>query len=71
MPPKDIATTFDGSKIDLRLKPDSRAVDSGLVLPGFNDAFAGAAADMGAQEAGRPALQFGVDAYTRKERIPE
>ena len=59
MPPKDIATTFDGSKIDLRLKPDSRAVDSGLVLPGFNDAFASKAPDLGAFEAGQNQPHYG------------
>jgi hypothetical protein len=45
------------------LDPSSPGFDAGVVLPNFNDGFSGAAPDMGAQEAGKTPLQFGVDAY--------
>jgi len=38
-------------------------IDSGVVLPGFNDNFAGEAPDLGAFEVGTPPLQFGRRAY--------
>ncbi|MGH7186019.1 MAG: hypothetical protein ACREIB_07075, partial [Pseudomonadota bacterium] len=47
----------------LALDPSSPGFDAGVVLPNFSDGFTGAAPDMGAQEAGTPPLQFGVDAY--------
>jgi hypothetical protein len=50
--PPDELTVYDGSKIDVRLKPDSPAVDAGEILPGFNDGFRGKAPDLGAFEVG-------------------
>jgi len=47
------------------LAPGSPGLDAGVRIPDFNDGFAGAAPDMGAQEAGTPPMQFGVDAYRR------
>ena len=38
----------------LSLKPGSNAVDSGAVLPGVIDDFAGKAPDLGAHELGKP-----------------
>ncbi len=38
-------------------------IDSGVILPGFNDNFAGEAPDLGAFEVGSPPLQFGRRAY--------
>lgn len=38
-------------------------IDSGIVLPGFNDDFKGKGPDIGAFEAGSPPLQFGRRAY--------
>lgn len=38
-------------------------IDTGAVLPGFNDAFTGKAPDLGAFEVGLPPLQFGRRAY--------
>lgn len=38
-------------------------IDSGVILPGFNDNFAGEAPDLGAFEVGTPPLQFGRRAY--------
>ncbi|MEW6367814.1 MAG: right-handed parallel beta-helix repeat-containing protein [Acidobacteriota bacterium] len=36
--------------LDLRLKPGSPAIDAGVVIPGINDAYSGAAPDIGADE---------------------
>jgi hypothetical protein len=38
-------------------------IDTGAILPGFNDDFKGAAPDLGAFEFGNPPLQFGRRAY--------
>jgi hypothetical protein len=45
------------------LDPSSPGFDEGVPIPGFNDDFEGAGPEMGAQEAGAPPLEFGVDAY--------
>jgi hypothetical protein len=47
-------------------------IDSGIILPGFNDGFAGKAPDLGAFEVGLPPLQFGRRAYLtyNQERAP-
>jgi len=43
-----------------QLAPTSRGFDEGVVLPGFNDGFVGAAPDMGAHEAGTEDMRFGA-----------
>lgn len=45
------------------LAATSPGFDAGVVLPNFNDAFAGSGPDIGAQEAGSPPMEFGVEAY--------
>lgn len=45
------------------LSPGSRGFDAGVALPNFNDGFAGAGPDIGAQEAGSAPMEFGVNAY--------
>lgn len=45
--------------LDLRLRPGSRAVDAGRVLPTITDGFRGSAPDLGAYEAGLPAPHYG------------
>ena len=40
-------------------------IDGGILIPGFNDDFKGAAPDLGAFEAGAPPLEFGRRAYLR------
>jgi hypothetical protein len=45
--------------VDLRLRPRSRAVDAGTVLPGITDGFAGPAPDLGAYEFGAAVPQYG------------
>ena len=50
---------YHAMDIDFRLKPGSKAVDAGVVIPTVNEGFAGKAPDLGAHEVGRPALQYG------------
>ena len=40
-------------------------IDSGILIPGFNDNYKGAAPDIGAFETGAPPLQFGRRAYLK------
>jgi hypothetical protein len=49
----------DPEKVDLRLRAGSKAIDSGVVMPGLNDGFAGAAPDLGCAEFGKPAPHYG------------
>jgi hypothetical protein len=44
-----------------QLAPSSPGYDKGARIPNFNDSFTGAAPDMGAHEAGSPAMKFGVN----------
>ena len=47
---------------EFQLAARSPGVDRGVRLPNFNDAYVGAAPDIGAQETGAPILQFGLKA---------
>jgi len=53
----------DGPEGDYQLAPNSPGFDEGQVLPNFNDGYTGTAPDIGAQEAGKPRMEFGVSAY--------
>jgi hypothetical protein len=44
---------------DFRLKPGSRAIDAGIVLPSITDDCAGRAPDLGAYELDRPLPHYG------------
>jgi hypothetical protein len=44
---------------DLRLAPDTAALNVGQPLPGFNDGFSGTAPDLGAYEVGSPLPHYG------------
>jgi len=44
---------------DLRLKTGSGAIDKGVVIPGINGNYAGAAPDLGAYEAGKALPAYG------------
>jgi hypothetical protein len=46
-----------------QLAPISAGYDRGVYLPNFNEGFAGAAPDIGAHEAGTPAMVFGAPAH--------
>jgi len=52
-------TAVDPAAVDLRLRPGSRAVDAGVVLPGINDGFTGKAPDLGCYEQGQPVPHYG------------
>ena len=45
--------------LNFRLKPTSKAVDAGEVIPTVNDGFTGRAPDLGALEVGRPEPTYG------------
>jgi hypothetical protein len=50
-----------------QLAPGSPGLDAGVPIPNFNDGYTGRAPDMGAHEAGTPAMRFGVDAGRRAD----
>lgn len=58
-PPGDSHVRYLAARTDLRLEPTSRAVNAGVVLPNFNDGFAGTAPDLGCCELGQPLPQYG------------
>jgi hypothetical protein len=45
--------------VELQLKPRSKAVDAGLVLPNITDGYTGKAPDLGAYEVGQPLPHYG------------
>jgi hypothetical protein len=45
--------------LNFRLKPGSKAVDAGVVIPTVNDGFTGRAPDLGALELGKPEPKYG------------
>jgi hypothetical protein len=47
------------------LAPSSAGYDQGTAIPNFADSFHGKGPDMGAQEAGAPPMEFGVNAYRK------
>jgi hypothetical protein len=50
---------YHAMDLNFTLKPTSRAIDAGVVVPTVNDVFKGKAPDLGALEAGAPALRYG------------
>jgi len=48
---------------DFRLKAGAPAIDAGVVLPGINDGYVGAAPDLGAYEYGGPSWRPGVNGW--------
>jgi hypothetical protein len=57
--PGNPETPYPGGSVDLRLDTRSRAVDSGVRLPNFNDAFTGKGPDLGCCEVGQPLPHYG------------
>jgi ribosomal protein L14 len=51
------------------LASGSKGLDAGVVLNNFNDGYFGSAPDIGAYEVGKPALQFGVNAYLNTSTV--
>ena len=60
----------DFSITDPVVQAPNPAIDKGLLLPGFNDDFRGAAPDIGAFENGNPPLRFGREASPGFTRAP-
>ena len=50
---------YHAMDLNFKLKPDSRAVDTGVPIPGVNDGFTGKAPDLGAIETGSPDPKYG------------
>ena len=50
---------YKPDEFDFRLRPGSRAVDRGVVLPSITDDFTGRAPDLGAYELERPLPHYG------------
>jgi len=57
--PADVKVRQPIAANDLRLAKNSDAIDKGVVLPGFNDGFAGKAPDLGCYELGQPLPHYG------------
>ncbi|HET9130276.1 MAG TPA: hypothetical protein VFO86_04970, partial [Terriglobia bacterium] len=56
---KNVQKVYKAEDFDFRLKPNSVAVDRGVVLPNVNEGFTGRAPDLGALETGKPVPHFG------------
>ena len=50
---------YHAMDLNFRLKPTSKAVDVGVVIPTVNDGFVGRAPDLGAIEVGKPETTYG------------
>ena len=50
---------YHSMDLNFRLKPGSKAVDSGVALPTVNDGFSGKAPDLGALEQGQKEPHYG------------
>ena len=50
---------YHAMDLNFTLRPASKAVDAGLIIPTVNEVFKGKAPDLGALEAGAPAPQYG------------
>lgn len=50
---------YHAMDLNFRLRPSSKAVDAGVVIPTVNDTFVGKAPDLGALEAGKPDPKYG------------
>ena len=58
--PADRHGVYHAMDLNFRLKPGSKAVDAGVVIPTVNDGFAGRAHDLGAIEVGKPEQKYGA-----------
>ncbi len=57
--PANRHAVYHAVDLSFRLKPSSKAVDAGVLIPTVNDGFAGRAPDLGALEVGKPAPRYG------------
>jgi len=60
---------MEGNKGLFWLSPVSPGYDGGVLLPNFNDGYAGEGPDIGAHEADTALMEFGVEAYPEKLSI--
>jgi hypothetical protein len=67
--PSNQGRLYHAIDVDLRPRADAPVVDAGCAIPGVNDGFAGAAPDIGAYEAGRPAPVYGPRTGSYLERL--
>jgi hypothetical protein len=57
--PANRYAVYHAMDLNFALKPHSKAVDGGVLIPTVNDDYSGAAPDLGALEVGQPAPQYG------------
>jgi hypothetical protein len=57
--PANRHAVYHAMDLNFRLKPASKAVDAGVVIPTVNDGFTGRAPDLGALEVGKPEPTYG------------
>ena len=58
--PADRHRVYHAVDLNFRLRPGSKAVDAGQILPTINDGYAGEAPDLGALEVGQPEPKYGA-----------
>jgi len=56
---KNRHAVYHAMDLNFKLKPGSKAVDAGVVIPNVNEDFAGRAPDLGAIEVGKPEIKYG------------
>ena len=57
--PANRHAVYHAVDLNFRLKPASKAVDAGVLIPTVNDGFLGRAPDLGALEVGKPEPRYG------------
>ena len=57
--PANRHAVYHAMDLNFRLKPASKAVDAGVLIPTVNDGFTGRAPDLGALEVGKPEPKYG------------
>jgi hypothetical protein len=57
--PANRHAVYHAVDLNFRLKPASKAVDAGVMIPTVNDGFTGRAPDLGALEVGKPEPTYG------------
>lgn len=57
--PANRHAVYHAVDLNFQLKPESKAVDAGILIPTVNDGFKGRAPDLGALEVGKPEPKYG------------
>ncbi len=63
--PRTVQKLYRAEDFNFSLKPDSAAVDRGVIIPNVTDGFSGRAPDLGALEVGQSAPGYGPRPYPR------